>query len=95
MRLTITANKYLQMKMNGLEGEYCDSLGNITASTKRSSSFILWFILFCLLFYFALSFKFCLVLWGKLQEQRADPGNDKMSGNRMHNVNSTKSQYKL
>lgn len=74
--------------MDGLKGGQCDSLGNTIAST-----FILWFISFCLVFHF--SFKFCFVLLGKLHGRKADPDDQKMDGNRMHNVKFTKNRYML
>lgn len=49
----IQSNEHLQVKMHGLTGELCDSLGHTTASTTRYFFLFLWLV-------FVFSFNFFL-----------------------------------
>lgn len=79
-RPTTHDNEYLQVKVNGLKGKYCDLMEHNTASTMRLFSFFIFF------FYFNF-FKFYFVFVGYCK------GRGWMEGDReMPDIQSTKNQ---
>lgn len=80
-------NEHLQVKMNGLKGKLCDSMGHNTASTAR-------FFCFCfvsLLIWFGVFLLNLVFFWGKGLQERVtrDRG---MGGIGIRDVKSTKKQ---
>lgn len=78
-----------------MANEYGWAKGWIVWLNGQHYCFYFYSLVYFTLLGFHFSFKFCFVLLGKLHGRKADPDDQKMGGNRMHNVKFTKNRYKF